>query len=62
MTRACRQRCSGGPFDHEEIVMSIAKAHELLRCPICRREVPLPEEEGGIGDATPGVDARKTHL
>ncbi|WP_157969601.1 hypothetical protein [Haloplanus rubicundus] len=47
MTAVCRQTCTGDRFEHAETVMSIAKANELLRCPICRREVRLSGSAGG---------------
>jgi hypothetical protein len=61
MTRACRQRCTGGCFDHDETVMSIAVAGRLLRCPICRREVEIGPASDEIR-ATPGVDAGKNRV
>ena len=46
MSAATRRRCRGVGFDHEPAFLSIAKAHELLRCPICGFEVDLT---GGTG-------------
>ena len=36
-----RRRCTGVGFDHTPAFLSIAKAHELLRCPLCGYEVVL---------------------
>jgi hypothetical protein len=48
MSAACspaRRRCRGVAFDHDPTWMSIAKAHTLLRCPLCGAEVTL---SGGV--------------
>ena len=34
----CRRLCHGEGFDHAPTFMSIAKAGELLRCPLCGAE------------------------
>lgn len=46
MSAATRQRCRGVGFDHDPTFMSIARAHELLRCPLCGFEVALSGGEG----------------
>jgi uncharacterized Zn-finger protein len=41
MSAATRQLCSGVGFEHDPVFLSIARARELLRCPICGFEVDL---------------------
>jgi hypothetical protein len=56
MTRACRQTCTGEDFGHDETVMSIAIAGELLRCPLCGAETEYSRSTPAGRHATPGVD------
>lgn len=42
---AVRRRCTGVAFAHDPTFFSIAKAYELLRCPLCGFEIEL----GGAG-------------
>jgi hypothetical protein len=58
----CRRLCHGEGFDHDPTFMSIAKAGELLRCPICRREARIRPSAADDVDATRGVEAGEAGL
>jgi len=40
-----RQVCTGTDWEHDPTVMSIARAHRLLRCPICGAERRLDGQQ-----------------
>jgi hypothetical protein len=58
----CRRLCHGEGFEHTPTFMSIAKAGELLRCPLCGAEAEYSRSAPAHVRATPTPQRARTPI